>query len=77
MLEQAGIVLTDSERAGTFPGQRCPEHRHPPVEGSPGKEETLRCRTGTVQLWVDGHDEMLSTPGRDESDVFTDPEIGR
>ena len=29
-----------------FPGQTCPEHRHPPVDGKPGKQETFRCRTG-------------------------------
>ena len=97
MLEQAGVVLTDAERAGIevadfglgrldeiglqllvyvntdrvcakelvlFPGQACPEHRHPPVEGSPGKEETFRCRTGSVLLWVDGHGETLLRPGQ-------------
>jgi D-lyxose ketol-isomerase len=37
-----------------FPGQACCEHRHPPVEGDPGKEETFRCRYGTVYLYVDG-----------------------
>lgn len=37
-----------------FPGQTCPEHRHPPVEGEPGKEETFRCRWGTVYLYVQG-----------------------
>lgn len=37
-----------------FPGQTCPEHRHPPVNGNPGKEETFRCRYGTVYLYVDG-----------------------
>ncbi|MDO8685405.1 MAG: D-lyxose/D-mannose family sugar isomerase [Clostridiales bacterium] len=37
-----------------FPGQACPEHRHPPVEGEPGKEETFRCRWGTVYLYVSG-----------------------
>ena len=31
-----------------FPGQTCPEHRHPPFDGTPGKEETFRCRRGTV-----------------------------
>ncbi len=52
-----------------FPGQTCPEHRHPPVEGSPGKEETFRCRRGTVHLHVDGHDELVLRPG----DQFTIP----
>jgi D-lyxose ketol-isomerase len=37
-----------------FPGQTCPEHRHPPVNGEPGKEETFRCRAGLVYLYVEG-----------------------
>jgi D-lyxose ketol-isomerase len=37
-----------------FPHQVCPEHRHPPVAGDPGKEETFRCRWGTVTLYVEG-----------------------
>jgi D-lyxose ketol-isomerase len=37
-----------------FPRQTCPEHRHPPVEGEPGKEETFRCRWGVVYLYVPG-----------------------
>ncbi len=37
-----------------FPHQTCPEHRHPPVEGEPGKEETFRCRWGEVYLYVEG-----------------------
>jgi len=37
-----------------YPGQECPEHRHPPFEGTPGKEETFRCRTGSVELVVAG-----------------------
>lgn len=37
-----------------FAGQTCPEHRHPPRNGSPGKEETFRCRWGSVYLYVPG-----------------------
>ena len=37
-----------------FPRQTCPEHRHPPLDGSPGKEETFRCRRGVVYLYVEG-----------------------
>jgi D-lyxose ketol-isomerase len=37
-----------------FPGQTCPEHRHPPFSGTPGKEETFRCRQGLVLLYVEG-----------------------
>lgn len=40
-----------------FPRQTCPEHRHPPFEGTPGKQETFRCRWGEVYLFVD--DEAL------------------
>jgi D-lyxose ketol-isomerase len=86
-LEQAGIVLTEAERASIevadcglsrldetglqllvyvntdrhcakelvlYPEQACPEHRHPPFDGAPGKEETFRCRRGLVYLYVEG-----------------------
>ena len=51
-----------------YPGQSCPEHRHPPFEGTPGKEETFRCRRGLVTLRVDGR-ELVLRPG----DQFTIP----
>jgi len=44
------------------PNQLCPEHRHPPFDGTPGKEETFRCRRGSVELSVDGRLITL-TPG--------------
>jgi D-lyxose ketol-isomerase len=37
-----------------FPHQTCPEHRHPTVGSVLGKEETFRCRWGTVYLYVPG-----------------------
>lgn len=37
-----------------LPNQTCPQHYHPPVGDSPGKEETFRCRKGTVYLYVPG-----------------------
>lgn len=37
-----------------FPNQICPEHRHPSVADSPGKEETFRCRWGQIYLYVPG-----------------------
>ena len=37
-----------------LPRQTCPEHRHPPFDGTPGKEETFRCRSGLVYLYVEG-----------------------
>jgi D-lyxose ketol-isomerase len=46
-----------------FPHQRCPEHRHPPVEGRPGKEETFRVRRGAVHLHVEGAGDMVLAPG--------------
>jgi D-lyxose ketol-isomerase len=74
-LEETGLqllVYVNTERVCAkelvlFPHQQCPEHRHPPVDGDPGKEETFRCRTGSVVLWVDGHGEMTLRPG----DQFT------
>ena len=52
-----------------YPGQTCPEHRHPPFDGTPGKEETFRCRRGEVTLYVDGVGELVLLPG----DQFTIP----
>lgn len=45
-----------------LPGQTCPEHKHPPVEGEPGKEETFRCRWGEVYLYVEGESEKPEAP---------------
>ena len=128
-LELVVYVNTDrvcAKELVLFPRQTCPEHRHPPVEGEPGKEETFRCRWGEVYLYVPGepapnpkarlpkgregtyntwHEIVLkpgdqytlmpntphwfqagdegavvsefSTRSRDESDIFTDPQIQR
>lgn len=37
-----------------LPHQTCPEHRHPNIGGSLGKEETFRCRYGKVSVFIDG-----------------------
>lgn len=128
-LEIVTYVNTDrvcAKELVLFPGQTCPEHRHPPVMGEKGKEETFRCRAGEVYLYVPGepaknpkakaprgreqwytvwHEIILkpgeqytllpntlhwfqagdegaivsefSTRSRDDSDVFTDPDIAR
>jgi D-lyxose ketol-isomerase len=74
-LEEIGlqvVVYVNTERVCAkelvlFPGQTCPEHRHPPIDGRLGKEETFRCRRGTVHLHVEGHQELVLQPG----DQFT------
>ena len=53
------VVYVNTERCCAkelvlLPGQICPEHRHPPVQDYPGKEETFRCRYGRVYLYVPG-----------------------
>jgi len=61
-LEKTGLeILTyvNTERACAkelimFPHQTCPEHWHPTVGSKLGKEETFRCRWGTVYLYVPG-----------------------
>jgi D-lyxose ketol-isomerase len=76
-LEEIGlqlVVYVNTERVCAkelvlFPGQTCPEHRHPPVDGGPGKEETFRCRRGTVHQHVDGAREIVLRPG----DQYTIP----
>lgn len=37
-----------------FPRQTCPEHRHVASLSAQGKEETFRCRSGKVYLYVSG-----------------------
>jgi D-lyxose ketol-isomerase len=61
-LEETGlevVVYVNTDRVCAkelvmFPWQLCPEHRHPPVDGGPGKEETFRCRSGVVYLYTEG-----------------------
>jgi len=53
------VVYVNTERVcakelAMFPRQTCPEHKHPTIDGKPGKEETFRCRWGTVYLYVPG-----------------------
>ncbi len=53
------LVYVNTERCcakelAMWPGQSCPEHLHPPVGSDPGKEETFRCRWGSVYLYVSG-----------------------
>ncbi len=75
--EEIGLALVVYENNDRYcakelvllPNQLCPEHRHPPVGDDPGKQETFRCRTGEVTLWVDGHGELTLRPG----DQFTIP----
>src|SRR5262249_45218790 len=42
-----------------FPHQHCPEHRHPPVEGEPGKEGPFGARRGVVPLHVEGAGDIV------------------
>ena len=66
-LEKTGlqiITYVNTERVCAkelimFPHQTCPEHWHPNVAERLGKEETFRCRWGTVYLYVSGS----ATPG--------------
>jgi D-lyxose ketol-isomerase len=75
-LEETGLqllVYANTERVCAkelvlFPRQICPEHRHPPFEGTPGKEETFRVRRGLVHLHVEGREHVLG-PG----DQYTIP----
>ena len=54
------------------PLQTEPEHWHPPVEGDPGKQETIRVAWGTLRFYLPGPDTVehgFVPPGRE--DVFT------
>jgi len=61
-LELVTYINTDrycAKELVLFPRQTCPEHRHPPIAGRPGKMETFRCRRGRVWLYLPG-----KPPGR-------------
>jgi D-lyxose ketol-isomerase len=61
-LEKTGLqiityVNTDrccAKEIAMSPFQTCPEHCHPSTGTALGKEETFRCRWGTVYLYVEG-----------------------
>jgi D-lyxose ketol-isomerase len=75
-LEVVVYVNTDrvcAKELVMFPRQTCPEHRHPPHGGSPGKEETFRCRRGVVYLYTEGEpapSPACHAPG-DDPEAFT------
>jgi len=56
-----------------FPHQTCPEHFHPDVDGEPGKEETFRCRWGTVHLFVPGPktEQTEVKPPKQDGEAYT------
>ncbi|HEY5058263.1 MAG TPA: hypothetical protein VII51_04515 [Gaiellaceae bacterium] len=54
-----------------FPRQLCPEHLHPPFEGTPGKEETFRCRAGIVYLYTEGEPASQPVARPPQDGVFT------
>ncbi len=56
-----------------LPGQTCPEHRHPEIDGEIGKEETFRCRFGEVYLYVEGEGEenIKAIPPQGSEEYFT------
>ncbi len=80
-LESTGlelVVYVNTERVCAkelvlFPRQTCPEHRHPPVAGEPGKEETFRCRWGQVYLYIPGEPARspLARPPRGRELTYT------
>jgi D-lyxose ketol-isomerase len=46
--------LVCAKELALLPHQTCPEHKHPKRDFDEGKEETFRCRYGTVYLYVEG-----------------------
>jgi D-lyxose ketol-isomerase len=81
MLDEIGlqiVVYVNTERVCAkeivlFPHQTCAEHRHPPFDGTPGKEETFRVRTGVVYVHIEGEatPNPLAQPARADRGVYT------
>lgn len=75
-LELVVYVNTDrccAKELVLLPGQTCPEHRHPEIDGETGKEETFRCRYGKVYLYVEGEEtkNRQCTPPEGMEEYFT------
>lgn len=80
-IENTGLQLityinTDrvcSKEMVLFPGQSCPEHRHPQINGKAGKEETFRCRYGKVFLYVEGEEteQRKCNPSKGDEKYYT------
>lgn len=80
-LEEIGLQLltyvnTDrycAKEMVLFPGQTCPEHRHPEIDGQTGKQETFRCRWGKVFLYVEGEptESPTCTPPEGNEEYYT------
>jgi D-lyxose ketol-isomerase len=71
-LEVVTYINTDrtcAKELVLFPYQTCPEHRHPPFERTPGKEETFRCRAGLVHLYVEGEPTLAPSARIAETDL--------
>lgn len=72
------LVYVNTERVCAkemvlLPHQTCVEHKHVPTNGHPGKEETFRCRYGTVYLYVEGDgnkDEIKARLPKTDISVF-------
>lgn len=81
VLEEIGaqiVVYVNTQRVCAkeivlFPNQTCAEHRHPPFDGTPGKEETFRVRAGVVFLHVEGSPTLdpKARPARADRGVYT------
>ncbi len=81
MLDDIGlqiVVYLNTERVCAkeivlLANQTCAEHRHPPFDGTPGKEETFRVRAGLVYLHVEGDPtpHPVARPARAERGVYT------
>ncbi|MBM4162252.1 MAG: D-lyxose/D-mannose family sugar isomerase [Ignavibacteria bacterium] len=62
-IENVGLELVVYENNDRYcakelillPRQMCPEHRHPALGETVGKQETFRCRWGEVYLYVEGN----------------------
>jgi D-lyxose ketol-isomerase len=70
------VVYVNTERVCAkdlvmFPWQLCPEHLHPPFDGKPGKEETVRCRAGVVYFYTEGQPTPEPSARIPDDGVFT------
>jgi D-lyxose ketol-isomerase len=75
-LQLVTYVNTDrvcSKELALLPHQTCPEHKHPKRSFDDGKEETFRCKYGTVYLYVEGEptENRAVNPPEEDQEYYT------
>ncbi|THE13959.1 D-lyxose/D-mannose family sugar isomerase [Bacillus timonensis] len=73
LITYVNTELVCAKELALLPYQTCPEHKHPKRDFDEGKEETFRCRYGTVYLYVEGEEtkNRAMNPPQGDDEYYT------